>query len=127
LKNNSIGENEIYEGRPEKRRGVDIIHFKDGKIINKFQNSDLVIQFEKMAVNLCKSRNCMIIGDGNNSGIQGFGNLGIEGILPVVSFFCRTISFNLLNLSFNPSIPQFLNPSIFISLSVEICVNPCPQ
>ena len=24
-----------YEGRQEKRRGVDVIHFKDGKIINK--------------------------------------------------------------------------------------------
>ena len=24
-----------YEGQPEKRRGVDVIHFKDGKIISK--------------------------------------------------------------------------------------------
>ena len=24
-----------YEGKPEKRRGVDVIHFKDGKIIEK--------------------------------------------------------------------------------------------
>ena len=27
------------EGKPEKRRGVDVIHFKDGKIINKFTYS----------------------------------------------------------------------------------------
>ncbi len=39
--------------------------------------SDLVIHFEKMAVNLCTSRNCMKIGHGSNSGIQGFRNLGI--------------------------------------------------
>jgi hypothetical protein len=46
----------------------------------------------------------MKIGHGSNSGIQGFWNLGIEGILSL---------FNILILSFNPSIPQFLNPSIF--------------
>jgi len=45
----------------------------------------------------------MKIGHGSNSGIQGFRNLGIEGILSL---------FNLLILSVNPSIPQFLNPSI---------------
>ena len=33
-------------------------------------NTDLVIQFEKMAVNLCTLRNCMKIGHGSNSGIQ---------------------------------------------------------
>jgi len=64
-------------------------------------NSDLVIQFEKMAVNLCTSRNCMKIGHGSNSGIQGFRNLGIEGIL------------SLLIYCFYPLIPQFLNPSIW--------------
>jgi hypothetical protein len=38
------------------------------------------------------------IGHGSNSGIEGFRNLGIEGILSL---------FNLLILFFNPSIPQF--------------------
>jgi ketosteroid isomerase-like protein len=28
-----------YEGKPEKRRGVDVIHFKDGKIIKKMTYS----------------------------------------------------------------------------------------
>jgi hypothetical protein len=43
----------------------------------------------------------MKIGPGSNSGIQGFRNLGIEGIL------------SLLNYGFYPLIPQFLNPSIW--------------
>ncbi|CAB1083545.1 hypothetical protein D1AOALGA4SA_11106 [Olavius algarvensis Delta 1 endosymbiont] len=34
-----------------------------------------------MAVNLCTSCNCMKIGHGFNLGIQGFRNLGIEGML----------------------------------------------
>ena len=46
--------------------------------------SDLVIQFDKMAVNLCTSRNCMKIGHGSNLGIQGFRDLGIEGILSII-------------------------------------------
>jgi hypothetical protein len=33
--------------------------------------TDLVIQFEKMAVNLCTSLNCMKIGHGSDSGIIG--------------------------------------------------------
>jgi hypothetical protein len=49
-------------------------------------NSDLVILFEKMAVNLCTSRNCMKIGHGSNSGIQGLRNLGIEGILSLLIY-----------------------------------------
>ena len=34
------------EGRPEKRRGVDVIHFKDGKIINKFTYSKTTIEID---------------------------------------------------------------------------------
>jgi hypothetical protein len=48
--------------------------------------ADLVIQFEKMAVNLCTSLNCMEIGHGSDSGIQGFRNLGIEGILSLLIY-----------------------------------------
>jgi len=32
------------EGKPEKRRGVDVIHFKDGKIINKLTYSKTAIE-----------------------------------------------------------------------------------
>ncbi len=34
------------EGRPEKRRGVDVIHFEDGKIINKFTYSKTSIEID---------------------------------------------------------------------------------
>ena len=35
-----------YEGRPEMRRGVDVLHFKDGKIINKFTYSKTCIEID---------------------------------------------------------------------------------
>lgn len=34
------------EGRQEKRRGVDVIHFADGKIINKFTYSKTTVEIE---------------------------------------------------------------------------------
>ena len=34
------------EGRPEKRRGVDVIHFKDGKIINKYTYSKTTLEID---------------------------------------------------------------------------------
>ena len=34
------------EGRPEKRRGVDVFHFKDGKIIKKLTYSKTTIEIE---------------------------------------------------------------------------------
>ena len=34
------------EGKPEKRRGVDVIHFEDGKIINKFTYSKTTIEID---------------------------------------------------------------------------------
>lgn len=35
-----------HEGKSEKRRGVDVIHFKDGKIINKLTYSKTTIEIE---------------------------------------------------------------------------------
>ncbi len=35
-----------YEGKPEKRRGVDVIHFEDGKIIKKLTYSKTTIEIE---------------------------------------------------------------------------------
>jgi ketosteroid isomerase-like protein len=39
-----------YEGKPEKRRGVDVFHFKDGKIIKKitYSKTRLEIDGEKV-------------------------------------------------------------------------------
>jgi len=34
------------EGKPEKRKGVDVIHFEDGKIINKFTYSKTTIEID---------------------------------------------------------------------------------
>ena len=33
-----------YEGKPEKRRGVDVLHFQDGKIIQKLTYSKTTIE-----------------------------------------------------------------------------------
>ncbi|MBA4393607.1 MAG: hypothetical protein C0407_08655 [Desulfobacca sp.] len=35
-----------YEGKPEKRRGVDVIHFKDGKIIQKMTYSKTTFEID---------------------------------------------------------------------------------
>lgn len=35
-----------YEGKPEKRRGVDVMHFKDGKIISKLTYSKITIEID---------------------------------------------------------------------------------
>ena len=35
-----------FEGRPEKRRGVDVLHFQDGKIIQKLTYSKTTIEIE---------------------------------------------------------------------------------
>ena len=35
-----------YEGKPEKRRGIDVLHFKDGKIINKLTYSKTTIDID---------------------------------------------------------------------------------
>ena len=41
-----------YEGKPEKRRGVDILHFKDGKIINKFTYSKTTVEIDGKRLSL---------------------------------------------------------------------------
>ena len=35
-----------HEGQPEKRRGVDVMHFKDGKIINKLTYSKTTVEID---------------------------------------------------------------------------------
>ena len=35
-----------YRGRPEKRRGLDVIHFKDGKIIQKMSYSKTTLEID---------------------------------------------------------------------------------
>ena len=35
-----------YQGKPEKRRGVDVIHFKDGKIIKKMTFSKTTLEID---------------------------------------------------------------------------------
>jgi ketosteroid isomerase-like protein len=41
-----------YEGKPEKRRGLDVIHFKDGKIILKLTYSKTTIEIDGKRVPL---------------------------------------------------------------------------
>ena len=41
-----------YEGRPERRRGVDVLHFQDGKIIQKLTYSKTSIEIEGERVRL---------------------------------------------------------------------------
>ncbi len=41
-----------YEGKPERRRGLDIIHFKDGKIIKKMTYSKTTIEIDGQRVKL---------------------------------------------------------------------------
>ena len=41
-----------FEGRPEKRRGVDVLHFRDGKIIQKLTYSKTTIEIDGQRVRL---------------------------------------------------------------------------
>jgi len=43
-----------YEGRPERRRGLDVIHFQDGKIIRKstYSKTTLEIEGKRMSLHL---------------------------------------------------------------------------
>ena len=43
---------EGYEGRPERRRGVDVLHFQDGKIIRKLTYSKTTIEIDGEKVRL---------------------------------------------------------------------------
>lgn len=42
-----------YKGKQEVRRGVDVLHFKDGKIYKKFTYSKTKIKIEQFQVLLC--------------------------------------------------------------------------
>ncbi|NVL93006.1 MAG: nuclear transport factor 2 family protein [Desulfobacterales bacterium] len=42
-----------YEGRPERRRGVDVLHFRDGKIIQKLTYSKTALEIDGKRVQLC--------------------------------------------------------------------------
>jgi hypothetical protein len=44
------------EGRPEKRRGVDVMHFKDGKIIRKLTYSKTTLEIDGQRVRLLPER-----------------------------------------------------------------------
>ncbi len=41
-----------YEGKPEKRRGLDIYHFKDGKVIKKLTYSKTTVEIDGKRVRL---------------------------------------------------------------------------
>jgi hypothetical protein len=44
------------EGKPEKRRGVDVMHFKDGKIIRKLTYSKTTLEIDAQRVRLLPGR-----------------------------------------------------------------------
>ena len=44
------------EGKPEKRRGVDVLHFKDGKIIKKLTYSKTTLEIDGQRVRLLPAR-----------------------------------------------------------------------
>lgn len=41
-----------YEGKPEKRQGVDVLHFRDGKIIRKLTYSKTTVEIDGKRVEL---------------------------------------------------------------------------
>jgi hypothetical protein len=41
-----------YEGKPEIRKGVDVLHFKDGKIINKLVYSKTTIEIDNQRMRM---------------------------------------------------------------------------
>ena len=43
-----------YEGQPETRHGVDVIHFKDGKIIHKLTHSKTTLEIGGNRVKLSR-------------------------------------------------------------------------
>ncbi|MAF34028.1 MAG: nuclear transport factor 2 family protein [Desulfobacterales bacterium] len=45
-----------YEGKPERRRGVDVICFKDGKIIEKLTYSKTTLEIDGKRVKLCPKK-----------------------------------------------------------------------
>lgn len=45
-----------YEGKPEKRRGVDVLHFKEGRIIQKLTYSKTTLEIDGQRVRLFPER-----------------------------------------------------------------------
>jgi len=45
-----------YEGRPEQRRGLDVIHFRDGKIYRKYTYSKTTLEIAGQKVKLLAER-----------------------------------------------------------------------
>ncbi len=41
-----------YEGKPEKRQGVDVLHFRDGKIVQKLTYAKTMIGIDGESVQL---------------------------------------------------------------------------
>ncbi len=41
-----------FKGKPETRKGVDVIHFKDGKIIKKLTYSQTTIEIDDKRISL---------------------------------------------------------------------------
>jgi len=41
-----------YRGKPERRRGVDVMHFKDGKIIRKYTFSKTTLEIDGKRIKL---------------------------------------------------------------------------
>jgi len=54
-----------HEGQLEKRRGVDVIHFQDGKIINKLTYSKTTVEIDGKRIRLSPEKNTA------QTGIQG--------------------------------------------------------
>jgi len=51
-----------YEGQFERRRGVDVIHFQDGKIINKLTYSKTAVEIEEKRIRLTPLKSVTEIG-----------------------------------------------------------------
>jgi len=51
-----------YEGKHEKRRGVDVLHFQDGKIIRKLTYSKTTIEIDREKFALHVANNRMLAG-----------------------------------------------------------------
>lgn len=41
-----------FKGKPETRRGIDVLHFKDGKILKKYTYSKTIIQIDSIPISL---------------------------------------------------------------------------
>ena len=46
-----------FKGRPETRRGIDLLHFREGKIIRKYTYSKTIVQIDSTPVYLMAQKN----------------------------------------------------------------------